>query len=88
MVNIETEVKYYELIIKKHPQLKLFLHQTKGVALTAVKALLKLVALEESGQPTSMAKDFDLQLEEDSVYKSMSLYREPRFTKLVDCLSQ
>ena len=60
LVNIETEVKYSELIIKKQLQLKLFIHETKCVALAAVEALLKLVAHEESGKPTSMAKDFDL----------------------------
>ena len=62
--------------VKKQPQLKSFIHQTKCVALAVVKALLKLVAHEESGKPTSMAKDFDLQLEKDGVYKSMSLYKE------------
>ena len=95
LVNIETEVKYSELIFKKQPQLKSFIRQTKCVALAAVKELLKLVAHEESGKPTSMAKDFDLQLEKDYAYKSMSLYKEHRFIKLgysaaaiLDCLSQ
>ena len=69
LANIETEVKYSELIIKKQPQLKSLIRQTKCVALDTVKVLLKLVAHEESGKPTSMAKDFDLQLEKDGVYK-------------------
>ena len=45
--------------------------------------------------PTSLAKEFDMILENDSVHKSLSLYKERRFTKLgytagaiVDCLPQ
>ena len=76
LVNIETEVKYFELIIKKQPQLKSFICQTKCVPLATVKALLKLEAHEESGKSTSMTKDFDWQLEKDGAYKSMSLYKK------------
>ena len=36
--------------------------------------MLKLIAHEDFGKPTSLDQDFDLQLEEDEVYKSMSLY--------------
>ena len=36
--------------------------------------MLKFVAHEECGKPTSSDQDFDLQLEEDEVCKSMSLY--------------
>ena len=96
LASVETEINYSQLIIKKQPhQLKSFVRQTKCIASAAIKAMLKLVAHEESAKPTSMAKDFDLQLEKDGVYKSMSLYKERRFTKLgysaaaiLDCLSQ
>ena len=47
-----------------------------------MKAMLKLVAHEESAKPTSLAKEFDLQLEEDGMAKSLSLYKERIFTKL------
>ena len=50
---------------------------------------------EDSAKPTSLAKEFDIQLEKDRVSKSFSLYKERRFTKLgytagalVDCLPQ
>ena len=95
LISVENEVNYAQLIIKKQPQLKSFIRQTKCIALAAIKAMLKLVAHEESGKPTSLAKEFDLQLEKDGVYKSMSLYKECRFTKLgysaaaiLDCMSQ
>ena len=95
LTNIETELNYPQLIITKQPQLKSFVRQTKCITLAAIKAMLKIVAHEESAKPTSLAHDFDLQLEEDGVYKSMSLYKERRFTKLgysaaaiLDCLPQ
>ena len=56
-------------------------------------AFLKLISNEESAKPTSLAKDFDLILEEEKVVKSFSLYKERRFSKLgytagalVDCI--
>ena len=87
LASVETEINYSQLIIKKQPQLKSFVRQTKCIALAAIKAMMKLVAHEESAKPTSMAKDFDLQLEKDDVYKSMSLYKE-RPAAILDCLSQ
>ena len=50
------------------------MRQTKYIVLAAIKAMLKLVAYEVCGKPTSLDQDFDLQLEEDEVYKSISLY--------------
>ena len=73
LVSIERELKYGDLITKRQPQLKSFVRQTKCVALGAIKAMMKLVSHEESAKTTSMAKQFDVQLEEDGVYKSMSL---------------
>ena len=65
------------------------------VAGTVIKALLRLVAREGDGKTTSIADDFDLILEEDKVYKTYSLYKERRFSKLgysagsiYDCLPQ
>ena len=61
----------------------------------AIMALLKLVSNEESAKPTSLAKEFDIQLEKDNVAKSFSLYKERRFTKfgymaaaIVECIPQ
>ena len=95
LISVETEVNYAQLIIKKQPQLKSFIRQTNCISFAAIKAMLKLVAHQESGKPTSLAKEFDLQLEKDGVYKSMCLYKERRFTKLgysaaaiLDCMTQ
>ena len=95
LIDVERDTNYSQLIIKRQPQLKSFVRQSKCIALAAVKAMLKLVSHEESGKPTSMAKDFDRQLEEDGIAKSMSLYKERRFAKLgysagaiLDCIQQ
>ena len=82
-------------LIKRMPQIKSFVRQNKCIVVTAMKALLKLVSNEESAKPTSLSKEFDMQLEKDGVHKSFSLYKERRFTKLgytagaiVECLPQ
>ena len=41
-----------------------------------MKAMLKLVSNEESANPTHLSKEFDIQLEEDGMCKSLSLYKE------------
>ena len=80
LVRVESDLKYSELLIKCQPRLKSFIRQTKCLAICAMKAMLKLVANEESAKPTSLAKEFEVQLEEDGVSKSLSLYKERRFT--------
>ena len=57
--------------------------------------LHKLVSHEKSAKPTSLARDFDIILEEDNVTKLSSLHKERRFTKLgytagsvLDCMLQ
>ena len=55
----------------RQPQLKSFVRQSKCVALAALKAMLKLVSHEESAKPTSLSKEFDLQLEKDGLAKSL-----------------
>ena len=95
LIQVETELKYPSLIIRRQPQLKSFVRQTKCIALAAIKAMLKLVSHEKSAAKVSLSKSFDLELEKDGVYKSMSLYKERRFTKLgysagaiLDCVQQ
>ena len=95
LIQVEMELKYQDLIIRRQPQLKSFVRQTKCIALAAIKAMLKLVTNEDSGKPTSLAKSFDIQLEKDGITKSMSLYKEQQFTKLgysagaiLDCVNQ
>ena len=82
------------MIAKRQPRLNSFLRQNKCVTICAMKALLKLVAPEESGKPTSLSKDFNRALEEEGLTKSLSLYIERRWTKtgytacaLVECVS-
>lgn len=93
LIKVEKELDMANLIMKRQPQLSSFIRQNKCIVVSAITALLKLVAREESGKPTSLAKEFDLALEEAGLSKSMSLYKERRFTKLgysagsiVDCL--
>jgi hypothetical protein len=88
-------IKLADLIIRKQPRLKSFINQSKCVALVALKALLQLVAHDKSGHSTSSSKEFDLQLEEDGVAKSLVMYKELRFTRLeyssgavLECLPQ
>ena len=64
---------------------QVIIHQNKCIAKSALPALLKLVSGEESGKPTSLAKEFNLALEEQGLRKSLNLYRERRFTKLGYC---
>ena len=95
LVKIESEIKIAELIIKRQPRLKSFVRQSKCLVMCAIKALMKLVSNEESAKPTSLAKEFDIELEKDGQAKSLSLYKERRFTKLgytagaiLECLPQ
>ena len=93
LVVIEKQLKLGDMIAKRQPRLKSFLRQNKCITICAMKALLKLVAREESGKPTSLSKDFDRALEEQQMTKSLSLYIERRWTKtgytagaLVECI--
>lgn len=60
-------------MIKKQPRLKSFIPQSRCVTVCAMTALLKLVSNEQSAKPTSLAKEFDLILEEDGIAKKFSL---------------
>ena len=52
------------MIIQRQPRLKAFVRQSECVAACAMVALLKLVAHEQNGKPTSLDKGFELILEE------------------------
>ena len=91
--NIESTIGLRELIIKREPYLKSFLRSKKNAVEAAIEALLKLVSTDGDGKTTSLGSLFDLRLEEAGVHKSISLYREKRFTRLgyqagaiLDCL--
>ena len=47
-----------------------------------IPALLKLVAKDADGKTSSLADELTLILEDDGVYKTYSLYKERRFSKL------
>ena len=79
---IEDKIDLRVMIVKREPALKSFLRQKKSVVETALAALLKLVSHEGDGKTTSLAEQFDLILEEVGVYKSFSLYKEKRFTRI------
>lgn len=95
LIEVECIIKFADLVTKRQPQLKSFVRQSRCVALAALKAMLSLVSHETSAKPTSLAEEFDLQLEKAGISKSMSLYKERRFTKLgysagsvFDCIDQ
>ena len=79
---IEKELKLRELIAKREPRLKSSLGHTKSIVETALTALLKLVSHGGEGKTTSLAEHFDRTREEEGVYKTFSLYKEKRFTRL------
>ena len=95
LCEIENKINLRKQFEKREPQLKSYLRSSKAVVLAAINALLKLVAQEGDGKTTSLSDTFELILEEDKVYKSYSLYKERRFSKLgytagaiFDCLPQ
>ena len=79
---LETKIGLRELLIKREPLLKSFLRSKKSVVEAALEALLKLVAVDGDGKTTSLADQFALKLEEAGTYKTFSLYKEKRFTRL------
>ena len=79
---LETKIGLRELLIKREPQLKSFLRSKKSVVEAALDALLKLVAVDGDGKTTSLADQFALKLEEAGTYKTFSLYKEKRFTRM------
>ena len=95
LVSIERQLKLSELLTKRQPRLKSFINQSKCVAESALKSLIKLVTHSSDGKSVSLAKEFDIELENDGTAKSVSLYKERRFTKLgysagsvLNCLPQ
>ena len=72
MVQAESHIKLANLLIKRQPRLEPFIQQSKCVVTSAIKALLKLVAKEDSGKPESLSDEFDVQLEKDGVSKSFT----------------
>ena len=95
LVKIEEQLKIRETIEKREPRLKSFIRKSKSVTKAAMEALLQLVARGGDGKSTSLCDDFTQILEEDGVYRTFSLYKERRFTRLgysagalYDCLPQ
>ena len=82
LIKVESQLNIADLIIQKQPRLKSFVRQSRCITVCAMTALLKLVSNEQSAKPTSLAKEFELILEEDGIAKNFSLYKERRFTKL------
>ena len=80
--DIENKVGVRAQIVSREPSLKSFLGQSKCIAEAALTALLKLVAHEADGKTVSLRDEFDSALEAAGEHKSLSLYKEKRFTKL------
>ena len=79
---IEAKIGLRELLLKREPLLKSFLRSSASVVVAALDAILKLVSTEGDGKTTSLADDFSLILEQSGMYKTFSLYKEKRFTRL------
>ena len=79
---IEAKIGLRELLLKREPLLISFLRSSKSVVVAALDAILKLVSTEGDGKTTSLADDFSLILERSKMYKTFSLYKEKRFTRL------
>ena len=82
LVKIEEQLKIRETIEKREPRLKSFIRKSKSVTKAAMAALLQLVSRGGDGKSTSLCDDFTQILEEDGAYRTFSLYKERRFTKL------
>ena len=82
MATLENKIGRRDLIAKREPALKCYLRQNKPVFETSLAAILKLVSPEGDDKTTSLAEEFTLILEKAGVYKSFSLYKEWRFTRL------
>ena len=76
LVKIEKQLQLAELIQKHQLRLKSFLRQNRCITFVAMNAVLKLVAKEDSGKPTSLCKEFKAAVEEKGLTKSLSLYIE------------
>ena len=73
-----------EMINNRQPNLRPFIRQSKSVVFCAIK----LVSQEESAKPKSLAKDFEIILEEDDVTKRFSLYKDRNADSIIDCIRQ
>ena len=78
----ENKIGLKKLIISQEPSLKSFLGSAKCVTEVELVSILKLVSRDSDGKTVSFRDQFDLALECDDIHKSLSLYKEKRFTKL------
>ena len=82
LTEIENKINIRSKILAQEPNLKSFVGNSKSIVQVALIALLKLVSKESDGKTVSLTEQFDYILDEDGVLKSLSLYKEKRFTKL------
>ena len=75
LCEVESQSKITDIIIQRQPQPKSLVCQSRWVAICAMTALLKLVAHEQSGKPTSLAKYFESILDQDGISQMFSLYK-------------
>ena len=95
LFRIEQKINLSSLILQSEPRLKPFIRQSRTVIMSAIKGILQLISYDASAKPTSLAKEFDLILEESNMAKSFSLYKERRFGKqgytagsILECVPQ
>ena len=82
LIELENKINLRSAIVSKEQGLRSFLGCSKSVVEVALAALLKLVSRETDGKTISLREQFDCTLESEGIHKSLSLYKEKRFTKL------
>ena len=75
LTEIENKINIRSKILAQEPN-------SKSIVQVALIVVLKLVSKESDGKTVSLTEQFDCILDEDGVHKSLSLYKEKRFTKL------
>ena len=80
--DIEHKLRLSERLEAVNPSLRSFIRGQKAVVLAGIRALLKLVAHDKSGNSVSLAEEFDDLLRRENLVKHISLYKERCFTKL------
>ena len=80
--NIEVQLQLRQKLECLNPSLKPFFRGKKAIVLAGITALTKLITHEKSGNNANLAEEFDRNLEQGSLTKHISLYKERRFTKL------
>ena len=82
LTEMEHKIRLKDHILSQEPRLRSFTGGCKSFVEIALIALLNLVLKESDGKTVSLREQFDCALESNGLHKSLSLYKEKKFTKL------